>query len=648
MVLRIFLLGVLSVFLAQPWSLAVEPVIGIYGGANGQTQQKAHEVGVDVLYPSVDWFEVALWMKAMVQKAHEQGIKVYPSLASAYDGRNGQLNPFAAAHPDWIEHRKNGSLLNTGEALNLSWGYPQVRQYKVEAFTNLVRETGVDGILLDYTRFFGNDSGYSPIIVDAFKKKFHRDPMTLSTDDPQWVQFRADYVTDFVKELKQSLSTLGRKIELIACVNPEPDECLRNNLHDWKGWLDQGLIDGVTVMVYERDTNNTMGRVRIAKEVIAGRVPLIAMICPEYDNLPTPALILEGSRKSLRAGADGVAYYHEGSVIRLNLWDAIKEVAHWDLRKIQSEPVNLLLNSGFEQDLDGWAVGYGKGVQVVPADDGGKAVRLELPQSDGLRQVVDRGLIEQGTALRLSGKFKAQSAQPAELTAQITLFYDGPVKNLMYQAPLKLKGAGQWEEVSAEVNLPEGKTPKAIYLKIAPSSGEGACLVDDLSLKIITDTVPAEQFAVSPPPVINPPDGFNVVRGQVVRGTSFWENGFEYARAVDGNLSSENYGKGAAWHSQRPAKDQSITIYLDRPYRITKIRLLNASAMAAYRTDQYKLEVSMDGKTFHQVAAGRLPDDGATWTDLKLPPTPARLIRFTGVSGFNLDYAVGLKEIEVY
>lgn len=642
------LLVIVGMLLAGRWSLAGEPVIGIYGGAGGETQIMAPRVGVDVFYPSVDWFEVAPWLKGMVEQAHRQGIKVYPSLASAYDGHNGQLNPFAAAHPEFFEHRKAGSLLNSGDAINLSWGYPQVRQYKVEAFTRLVKETGVDGILLDYTRFFGNDSGYSPVIVEAFRKKFRRDPMMIPADDPQWVQFRADYVTDFVRELKKSLSTLGRKVELIACVNPEPDLCLRDNLQDWKGWLDQGLIDGVTVMVYERDTNNIMGRVHIAKEAIGGRVPLIAMICPEYDNLPTPELMIEGSRKVLRAGADGVAYYHEGSVIRLNLWDAIKEVAHWDIKQVQSEPVNLLLNSGFEQDLDGWAVGYGKGVRIVTAEAGNKAIRLDLPQSDGLRQVVDRGLIEQGKAVRLAGKFKLESAHQAELSAEITLSFEGPRQDLHYRVPLVIKTVEGWQELVADMNLPDSKYLKSIYFRLYSVAGDGYCLVDDLSLKIVPDTTAADQFAIPTPAAINPPDGFNVVRGQVVRGTSFWENGFDYDNAVDGDLSGENYGKGAAWHSQRPAKDQSITIYLDRPFRITKIRLLNASAMAAYRTDQYKLEVSVDGKAFRQVAAGRLPDNGTTWTEIKLPPTPARLIRFTGVRGFNLDYAVGLKEIEVY
>ncbi|MCC6422567.1 MAG: family 10 glycosylhydrolase [Phycisphaerales bacterium] len=640
---RILLLLALIFFSPLAFAGTPNPIIAIYGGANAQSQERAPAIGVDVYYPSIDWYQTPSWLATMTQKAHERGIKVYPSLASAYDAAEGKPTPFAAEHPEFWEKRKNGSLLNSGDAFNLSWGYHQVRQYKVEAFTRLVKESGVDGILLDYTRFFGNDSGYSPIIVDAFKAKTGRDPMKIPNDDPQWVQFRADYVTDFVRDLKISLATLGRKVELIACVNPEPDLCKSNNLQDWKGWLDQGLIDGVTVMVYERDTNNTMGRVRIARDAIAGRVPLIAMICPEYDNLPTPQLLIEGSRKALRAGADGVAFYHEGSVIRLNLWDAIGEVAHWDLKKIQCEGVNLLLNSGFDQDLQAWAVGSGKGVQIVD-----KALRMELPSSDGIRQVIDRGLIEQGTAIEFSAKAKLESGAPAELVAEITLTFNGPRQNAHYRVPMSLRPGESEQELSADVNLADSKNLKSIEFYLYPAKGDGACVLDDLSLKIMPKVVSQDQFAVSTTQAIDPPDGMNIARGRVVRGTSFWENGFEYDNAVDGDLSSENYGKGAAWHSQRPAINQSITIYLDRPYRITKIRLLNSSAMSAYRTDQYKIEVSADGKNFHQVAAGRLPDDGTTWIEIKLPPTPAKLIRFTGVRGFNPDYAVGLKEIEVY
>ena len=142
--------------------------------------------------------------------------------------------------------------------------------------------------------------------------------------------------------------------------------------------------------------------------------------------------------------------------------------------------------------------------------------------------------------------------------------------------------------------------------------------------------------------------GVNVLRGQLVRCSSFWENGFEGFHAVDGNLSADNYGKDADWQSQRPGKNQWLKIYLPRTVSISRIRMLNASAQSAYRTREYAISVSTDDVHYDEIARGTLPDDGTTWTELHLAATRVRYLRFTGVTGYNLAYAVGLKEIEAY
>ena len=43
-----------------------------------------------------------------------------------------------------------------------------------------------------------------------------------------------------------------------------------------------------------------------------------------------------------------------------------------------------------------------------------------------------------------------------------------------------------------------------------------------------------------------------------------------------------------------------------------------------------------------------MPDDGTTWTENTFSPLTAKYIRFTGITGFNLEYAVGIQEIEAY
>ena len=238
-------------------------IIGIYSGLDELTLKNARKSGVDILYPSIRWYEPQTWVTQAVERAHELGFKVYPSIAAAYDGYQDTQSEFARQHPEYWEKKKDGTLLDSGSQVNLSWGHPEVRKYKVETITKFIIDGRFDGILLDYTRFFGNSTGYCNKIVSEFREKHGKDPFELADDDLQWVAFRAAYVTDFVAELRKSLHKYNPDLELIACVGTDPSETLRNNLQDWERWLDMGLIDGVVTMIYERDTNNTVKNVII-------------------------------------------------------------------------------------------------------------------------------------------------------------------------------------------------------------------------------------------------------------------------------------------------------------------------------------------------------------------------------------------------
>ena len=72
-----------------------QPLVGIYGGTGNRTVVKSIELGVDVLFPALNWFEPNLFAKNIVTSVRPHGIKVYPSLAVAYDGSQGKLHPFA-------------------------------------------------------------------------------------------------------------------------------------------------------------------------------------------------------------------------------------------------------------------------------------------------------------------------------------------------------------------------------------------------------------------------------------------------------------------------------------------------------------------------------------------------------------------------
>jgi len=78
-----------------------QTLVGVYGGTGDNTVGKSIEGGVDVLFPSIAWYAPNIFMKNIVHKVRAHGIKVYPSLAVAYDGYQEKHHEFAKLHPEY-------------------------------------------------------------------------------------------------------------------------------------------------------------------------------------------------------------------------------------------------------------------------------------------------------------------------------------------------------------------------------------------------------------------------------------------------------------------------------------------------------------------------------------------------------------------
>ena len=627
------------------------PIICIYGGTSTQTLQKSAECGVDILFPSITWWKSNDWMGNWVEQAHQNNIKVYPSLAVGFDGRKDSLHEFAQNNPQYFEKDITGNAVNTSQNSNLSWGYPEVRRYKVQAIVDLVRESQCDGVLLDYIRFFGNSTGYSDVIVKEFKEKYGKNPFEISKDDPQWIKFRANYVTKFIAELRQSLKEIGEDLEIFVCVDPDPEKSLKNTMRDWSTWLDMELVDGVVTMIYERDTNNTLKAVLDTNEIVDNRVPHIPMIACWGGNLETPEMLLEGSIKCLKAGSNGVAFYRDDSINQLDLWKTIKDVRQLRAQKLNSQQINYILNAGFENDLENWSVGYGKGIEISTqkANTGQKSLEIDLTSNASIRQIIDRGFLKDRKGISVTVCLNtSEVSEDSSIAISLDTNYENTEEN-SYEIRIPITKEKGWHKVKAKLQIDDSAKLKFVDLRIRPHGGNGSIYIDDVAVALLNsvknpDGVKSDILKM---PLKNS-ENINVSRGQPVKGSSFWENGFDFDNAVDGDLSSEHSGRKAAWHSQRPAVNQWIKIYLPQPCLISRIRMLNSSAQYAYRTKDYKIEVSINDLDYKQVAKGILPNDGESWTEIKISPTPAKYIKFTGLTGYHPDYAVGLKEIEIY
>lgn len=628
------------------------PVLGLYGGAGNDSFDKAVELGFDWIFPAVNWHTDHDWMKLKVEMAHEHGIKVCPSYGVAYDGHGEEPTAFAAAHPEWWEVRRNGTQTSRGYHVGLSFGVPEVRAHKVNVLAGRVRDYGLDGIMLDYTRMFERTCGYHPVIVEAFKEKTGRDPHQLSLEDPAWIKFRAGYVTRFVRELREAVDRIGversRPVELLACVNSDPAKSLKGTMQDWQTWVDEGLIDGVVSMVYHHNPNETLRQVQIANAACRGKVWHMPMIAPYDWFLTTDELVLDASLKCLKTGTGAVAYYRDDYIFKYELWDAIEQVGQWTDADIAALPINYLQNPGFELGMENWAVGSGENVERVEIGQAG-AVRFAGPGA--LRQIIDRGLMGRGGNLQASMRVRAD-AVPGDAAMFLDISVNrGNGDETYFRVPVSLSADGQWHPFS--VSLPIDDTGDINWLMAGVvTAGTGLdVMIDDLAIGFeAAAPESAADYAISAGEAAqNWRPGDNLARGQCVVGSSFWEKGFEYDNAVDGEVTSESgYTRGVAWHSQRPAENQWIMVALPAPRRIDKVRILNAFVEKAYRTHKFRVGLSLDGQRFDPVAEGLLPDDGVTWTEQTFPAQRAKYLRFTGVTGFVREYAVGVGEIEVF
>lgn len=316
-------------------------------------------------------------LKDAVAVAHELGLQLsaWPTI---YEETHVQLvtTEFAAAHPEYWWTARDGRR----RASKLSFGYPEVRRRKLD----LIREQadyGVDDVCLDFFRENQlyhqrheellpkqevDDNGvcvygYEPPIVDAFRARTGLDPHAVDNADERWVRFRAGYLTEFMRELREDMRRRGVTItvnvrSMNRCLAPfpywEPEAAPTNSLLgsfvDWPTWVEEGLVDEVMVNVEnfdlcDADPMHIVRETRDARAIVGDRARLLMGIwC--YNTRDSS--VAEGRRHlelavnaAAYAGADGVVLWEStpihgwgssiggGGGVDIGLWSTVRTLA---------------------------------------------------------------------------------------------------------------------------------------------------------------------------------------------------------------------------------------------------------------------------------------------------------------------------------
>ncbi len=217
-----------------------------------------------------------------VDLAHQRHMELHAwvwTFAAGNQAHNAIVNqpasypgPILAAHPDWANYDNRGAMIPPGQKKPfLDPANPEVRQYLLSLYQEIVSRYDVDGLQLDYIRYpfqdpraGGHTYGYGSAARQQFQQQTGVDPVTLSPTNPvqqqlwqQWTAFRTEQISSFVAETSQQLHQINPDLVLSTAVFALPERRRLNEIQqNWERWAQQGDVDMIVLMSYAGDTNS--------------------------------------------------------------------------------------------------------------------------------------------------------------------------------------------------------------------------------------------------------------------------------------------------------------------------------------------------------------------------------------------------------
>lgn len=194
-------------------------------------------------------------LREVVNVGHQKGLTVIPWFEFGFMApADSQL---ALRHPEWLTSRANGTkIVKEGihERVWLNPFRPDVQKFIQNLIVEIVRNYNVDGIQFDDHFGLPAELGYDAYTVALYKKDHIGRTPPVNPQDPEWVQWRADKITNYMQRVFKAIK--AAKKDCIVSIAPNPERFSRDFfLADWEKWERIGLIEELVLQVYRDDLN---------------------------------------------------------------------------------------------------------------------------------------------------------------------------------------------------------------------------------------------------------------------------------------------------------------------------------------------------------------------------------------------------------
>jgi uncharacterized lipoprotein YddW (UPF0748 family) len=194
-------------------------------------------------------------LKEIVTEGHKQGLTVIPWFEFGFMAPADSL--LAKNRPAWLTNRRDGTKIIKEGTHNRVWlnpFRPEVQQFIQDLIVEIVRNYDIDGIQFDDHFGLPSELGYDAYTTALYKKEHQGKLPPADFKDPEWVNWRANKITDFMKRVFTAIK--ANKKDCIVSVAPNPQRfSYEYFLADWQKWERMGIIEDLVLQIYRNDLN---------------------------------------------------------------------------------------------------------------------------------------------------------------------------------------------------------------------------------------------------------------------------------------------------------------------------------------------------------------------------------------------------------
>jgi uncharacterized lipoprotein YddW (UPF0748 family) len=190
-------------------------------------------------------------LREMIEEAHARKIKVHAwfefGFSSSYMEQGGMI---LKKYPEWSALNKEGKLVSKNGFEWMNAFHPDVQNFISSLVKEVVAKYQVDGIQGDdRLPAVPSESGYDAYTTNLYKSQHNGSVPPADSKDPDWINWRADLLTDYLAKLYRELKQIkpGLVISMAPSIHPWGKE---QYLQDWPRWMELGIVDYVVPQVY--------------------------------------------------------------------------------------------------------------------------------------------------------------------------------------------------------------------------------------------------------------------------------------------------------------------------------------------------------------------------------------------------------------